>query len=684
VLSNLLTRWLPALVAAAILGAGVYGLWDGFGMIAIPVVAICVLAAVHWRWPRFDIVAVRIVGALFIGLLALLGVNVLANAIGVRLPILVGVGFAVLVFAVAAYLYMLDAGWGQWRTGATALSMAVLLIVVAPVVVGVLSSDCAQVAEAKPVASQLDLMILTDGEATIKVPEPPPEPALDEFDVRYSVGFADGDGVHWTLVDGESASEALAAAALGNRLPSRDAVPQPRQGADSVLALLVDGTAPVTTAPGKLPGLPSRPGDVERWRHVAQAAGAAGVPTFALLQSRSKRRIHEWARFVPGGAGVSLQALESQTATDAAFRLAVSAPTSRDDLALATAYRPILLFDRSEPYPRPLSISNLFAEERVRLCHDGGIASKCDEQPILHPRELENGNTHLRLTPRPPSYYRQLASEEERELAGEAGGAAAEALPEGIPPVGTVAPGSLGAGSAIYVHPVSIRRDGKRLLYLDYWWYLPGNPVEVAGGALCGAGLVIPGITCESHESDWEGMTVVIDRSGAEPVPIAIQYAEHSDVVRYDWRQLRDRWEGNPELAGFLAKVGDASTRPLAFSASGTHATYPTPCSGHCHQTAAPALPEAPHDGSRNWAGNDAGACGESSCLQMLPTREAGREPALWNGYDGAWGEQDCRLTYYCDSDSPPRAPGQQGRYKHPDRYSGSAEPPRWQLQEAP
>jgi hypothetical protein len=227
-----------------------------------------------------------------------------------------------------------------------------------------------------------------------------------------------------------------------------------------------------------------------------------------------------------------------------------------------------------------------------------------------------------------------------------------------------------GAGSTIYVHPVSVRHNHRELLYLDYWWYLPDNPVALGGGALCGAGLVIAGVTCQNHESDWEGMTVVVDRTETEPRMTAVQYAQHDKVISYGWGLLRKRWESEPKVAELVAKIGDASTRPLAFVAKGTHATYPTPC-GNCFQVANTDVGEEPHHGNLAWVGDNTGACGKSSCLQMLPTHHGGRKPALWNAYDGTWGEHDCLLTYYCDSGTPPTAPGHQKRYLSPTHYNG-------------
>lgn len=70
-------------------------------------------------------------------------------------------------------------------------------------------------------------------------------------------------------------------------------------------------------------------------------------------------------------------------------------------------------------------------------------------------------------------------------------------------------------------------------------------------------------------------------------------------------------------------------------------------------------------------SGNNTGACGRSSCLQTLPTRRGGRKPALWSAYAGTWGDHHCFLTYYCDSGTPPTAPGRQKRYLDPVRYDG-------------
>jgi hypothetical protein len=402
------------------------------------------------------------------------------------------------------------------------------------------------------------------------------------------------------------------------------------------------------------------------------------VPTFALLQTKNEQRLKQWEPFVKPGRAVSMQTLGSQTATDAAVRLSIAAPTSQADFSLAVEHRPLLLFDSDEPVPRPLSVASLFSEKRVRLCRDRAVQTKCS-QPIRDATELQNGRTHLQLELPKSEELRSIAMRENGEIGRLTKLAATTASSPGSPPHATPPPDSpitdasgavLGQGSTIYVHPVSSERDGRQLLYLDYWWYLPDNPAGGLGlGAFCGAGLVIPGVTCHNHESDWEGLTVVVDRTEAKPVVTAVQYAQHDDVLRYDWHALVRRWHREKVLPA-LTKVAEASGRPLAFSARGTHSTYPTPCDP-CHQVVNDNLNEDKHRGDLPWIGNYTLTCGDQDCLQMLPTREGGSQPALWNAFAGLWGTRRCVLVFYCDSGSPPAAPGRQERYKHPTFYDG-------------
>ncbi len=664
-------------VLVVVAGFGLWGIGDALAWwIAVLVGAVVALLTLPPRpWD--------LLGGVLLGVLTLAGVNVIAHLLHVsKLSILAGLGIAVFVVALTIFLFLWLKGW-KWPVAAgAAVVLALIGILGAPVLVGVLTASRDSVPKSsEAVASKLDLLIVTDGSRHPLPGDVPPDPGLEDFDVTYSVGYAAGEAVRWTLVDGDSRAEALSAAAQGDRLPSAGKPGPPPGKADTSLVLFVDGTPPVLEAGVDLPDLPGQGGEVARWKQIAERAAPAGTPVFALLQTASRPRLRAWRRFSPAGRAVSVQGLASRTATDAAFRLTVGAESAETDLALAKAYQPILLFDKEETVPWVLSISDLFAEKRVELCDDKPIGgTECEV--VVHPRELENGATHLRIDPPNPAKVKILALRARRSASAAAPQevTGAGAVPEGTPPPGTApaaeetAGGRLpGTGSAIYVHPVPVNRDGRRLLYLDYWWYLADNPAGVGRGALCGFGFVIAGVTCQNHQSDWEGITVVVDRTGPEPRPIAVQYAQHSSVIRYDWGALRRYWDRDERSRQLTEKVPGAGTRPLAYVAMGTHSSYPFHCGG-CNQVAHAERGEGPHRGGTGWVGNTSGACGEVSCLQLLPTHSRGRKPALWSAYDGPWGERHCDLTYYCDSGNPPSAPGQQPRYQHPAQFDGTGD----------
>jgi hypothetical protein len=492
--------------------------------------------------------------------------------------------------------------------------------------------------------------------------------------------------MRWTLTDEPSADSALRVAAMGDTAPVRATTAARRPGADPVLVLLVDGTGPVTEKPAELPNrVGGGAAEVARWRKVARAAGAGAappIPTFPLLETTGKKRLSQWSRFLTPGHAVSIQELGSPTVTDAGVRLSVGAPTSQQDFNLAVEHQPLLLFDRDEPVPRPLSIASLFSQERVRLCDDRRLAGTDCGDPIRDARELRNGGTHLQIEAPKSARLRRTAFGERQGAGKRIDAMVTEPTTPGAPPAATPPPGApltdasgkvLGQDSTIYVHAVS----SGSLLYLDYWWYLSDNPAEGLGlGAFCGAGFVIPGVTCHDHQSDWEGLTVVVDRSQPKPIVTAVQYAQHEKVVRYEWEKLLRRWRGETSRPAdelrvdpSLASLAETTGRPLAFVARGTHSTYPTPCDP-CEQVATP-IKEDVHRGDLPWIGNFTTVCGDQDCLQVLPTRESGTRGALWNAFAGPWGERRCVFEYYCDSGTAPAAPGTQHRYERPTHYDG-------------
>lgn len=701
-----------ALPKAAAIGAGIA--IPAFALIAIfPVVGRHVLA----------VLCAAIVGLLVLVVLAVF-IRWALETVGIddRLPIPVGLGLALLVFFGVAFWYLhgpwlgpgaVNAGpawfviptpveWGWIASSAVAAVLAIVVILVPPYVVGKLRQKTPTgVAKEQGVVATIDALIVTDrprAKASAAVTaelarsgQLAPYSHAREFEVRYSVGFATVDGgVRWTLAATDDEEKAVAA--LGE--PDAEGVlpPAELEDADRIVLLVIDGTPPVVEDPATLPNVDGAEGEITRWRKVAQAAALAGTTTYALLETTKPGRLLDWkgsfiqrGTYVRRGGAVSLQGLRSQSVTDAAVRLAVAAPTAQEDYSLALTYRPILRFDTDELAPRPLSVEALFATKKVKQCNSQRAeGTKCGEIP--NEGALKNGGTHLELPLPSPEDLQNLAkTERERQDRGDTGAALAPAPPESIiaPPPNTPPPaapvgGAIGDGSAIYVHPVPVDTEDESLLYLDYWWYLPYNPAGSGDGAFCGPGFVIPGISCFDHISDWEGVTVILDRTtpGRKPALRFVQYAQHSGVVRYESAKLRAAWKDNDTAREILAKTPDSATRPIVFVASGTHASYPLPCTvkEKCEQVIGGAE-ENEHDGELPWAGNTAPTCGEDPCLKMLPTARGGRDPALWNAFKGPWGSRHCFLTYYCDSSSPPAAPGQQGRYNAPWANSGTFDP---------
>ena len=165
---------------------------------------------------------------------------------------------------------------------------------------------------------------------------------------------------------------------------------------------------------------------------------------------------------------------------------------------------------------------------------------------------------------------------------------------------------------------------------------------------MCGAGLVIPEITCFDHQSDWEGVTVVVDATKHEPVEI--HYAAHDHVVSVPW-----------------SLVSREGGKPLVYVARGTHAAYPKPCSKRF--CSASLFEDNPHDGYYTWPET---AC-TAQCVTEFPRPDDGGPAASWNAFSGEWGSAVCVAKVYCKRAHAPKAPAQQhggrGRYARPWCY---------------
>jgi hypothetical protein len=181
---------------------------------------------------------------------------------------------------------------------------------------------------------------------------------------------------------------------------------------------------------------------------------------------------------------------------------------------------------------------------------------------------------------------------------------------------------------------------------------------------MCGAGLVIPEITCFDHQSDWEGSTVVVDAGGH---PKAVHFAAHNHVVSVPWSLLQSAL-ASPRLAHWV-EGRDVANHPLVFIARGTHAAYPLPCrSSTC--TGDSAFEDNRHDGGHPWPEDP---CAGGDCVTAFPVVAGGAANASWNAFGGHWGSAVCLAGVYCARSAAPKAPGTQHRFQMPWCYDFEA-----------
>jgi hypothetical protein len=390
----------------------------------------------------------------------------------------------------------------------------------------------------------------------------------------------------------------------------------PAQDADRVLLLRPDE---------RVPG----------WLRAADTVTPLGTPTFAIVSSDDPTLKARWDATLDGngitrrrGRAYALDPLRPKATAELAVELAQLAPTAEQDFALAAQHRPALFFDTDEGTPTTYNVDRLIESGKMKLCK-GGQSQDSLCLKLTRPQQLRSEAGRLTFDP--------------DEL---------KAITE---------------DTTVYVNVRHTGNDVAESIYLDYWWYFPYNPARAGDGALCGAGFNVAGMTCFDHQSDWEGVTVVV-RPG-NPTPVAVHYAAHKNIVRYPWSILEPAWR----TARFAtARQGiDISRRPLVFIGRGTHAAYPNLCRAtSCDEPGA--FNENRHDGGRPWPGNDDAVCA-SLCLDVLPTHERGVSPAQWNGFDGYWGTPRCVAVAFCSSSKAPQSPGLQGRYNHPWCWTGRA-----------
>jgi hypothetical protein len=276
---------------------------------------------------------------------------------------------------------------------------------------------------------------------------------------------------------------------------------------------------------------------------------------------------------------------------------AAQQPAAADDLALALRFRPRLLFDQKERW-RPTDVDRFLVEPGDQAC------------PPVGQGPCTPFTSVAQLTP-------QVAYLDMHGTHGDG----SDAVPPDLATCAKTLPNLRecdGDGrSVIYAHVV---HRGARIA-IDYWWFLRYNAYSL-----------------DRHESDWEGVTVIVDRAATQVREV--HFAAHADVWRYD--------ADVPQIVDGRVKV---------YLANGDHAAYPRRCTHLCRQSN-PTLPEAHFGGERSWIGNSATGC-HRRCVRLLPA-DANGAPASWDAWDGRWGAPTVPAF------SPPETPAFQRRFGDP------------------
>lgn len=513
---------------------------------------------------------------------------------------------------------------GRWWFAAIITS--VVFVVCVPVAVtAIRHSDGPPIRSQTAIPGKIDLVLVSPGRRDGAGSRPPAPPAdLAAWDLRYTVAVPDRGRQGLDILVAGTGSRTLALRALRTgRALEPGAKVEWRPGAQRAVVLDVD-QAPFRI-PGSGPGIARRgiaAGGIPAGGPLVTATSSLDAPVFVMLAGGGERRLANWAgwaREQNGDADVVAD-LEGPTLLDAGLRLVSQSRTTLADRQLAYAYRPLLFFDIRELFDWPVDVDAAFSEGAVRMCKHGGSGDECGE--VKRGSDLDQSFDYLKVDP------------------GRFGVADLVHSPQAV-------------GSTYYYHVV----HGSSGTYVDYWWYLPYNPSLSAW--MCSPGFSVTEISCFDHESDWEGVTVEVGAEG-EP-PLSVLYAQHANVVRHEWGELKDGWSGLDQAP--LVDAGNAH-HPLVFVARASHASYRNPCSDPACFQYGSVLPEGRHSGKSAWTGNDDEDCG-GGCLEPLPITR-GDEPATWNAFSGPWGTQTCIVNgTFCNRGEAPHSPFFQWRYTH-------------------
>ena len=506
---------------------------------------------------------------------------------------------------------------GSAPAGGLGRSWRSALVVVPPAVlwaVGALSGDESSLEQRRAVVSQLDVIVLSEG-GTPADSAPPPGWRVSTW--RGQIG--EGERIRWG--------------------PEGPPPIVPREDADRVLLLMVDGGPERLAQARALPDAGAESGELERWLSLADRVASTFTPTFALLRSSDAERLASWrgalAGRAPGtrrGGAVSLDSVEgSRTTTDLALRLAVLSPTSDSDLALAAKHRPALFFDSEEPYPTPLNVDRLVASGRLRLCEQGqavGAVCSAVDEPRGPPQRRDPPPVRPRGAGRGERREHDLRAREPRGQR----------------------PSELDLPRLLVVLPAQPDRRGRRLALRgrvrDRGRYLLRPPIRLGG------------------RDRRAGRRLTVRRAGGRLVRAARRgdslhlACARAALGRRRPRELRPR-HGHARTAARVRGPRHARVLPDQLRGRALPGRRP-PRQPDQHPTR-----EKRHDGGERWPRDERADC-PSVCVAALPLRGRGQELGLWNAFDGGWGTSDCVLEFVCTSSAPPRSPGFQGRYRHP------------------
>jgi len=303
---------------------------------------------------------------------------------------------------------------------------------------------------------------------------------------------------------------------------------------------------------------------------------------------------------------------------------AFSPVTEEKAAVLANRFRPRLMFDSAERW-HPLALEGFFAEGTQRFCD-----RRRDRTVTCEPLTgLDDFTTR----------------------SAEAGTLGRSTFVDVAGAGGFKQYRDSGSPEAIYYR---VSHSNTRF-YVDYWLFYRFNHFEgfdTTCAKLIRKVVRLP--TCDEHEGDWEGVTLVT-KPGSEDELDYAAYAAHKGVFRYPADQLDVR-----------------GGRPAVFVAFGSHASYPVPCPKNCVQPIAIAglvdTPETSTDGSVQWARNDddcdARPGNPGSCLQPLPRPEF--DNRAWTAWPGLWGETCGDRCGVANSPNAPASPGLQSRFQAP------------------